>query len=137
MNFSLIQLVLLAIVGIAILGPKELYRVAYKLGRWIREVQKISQEFTAELTREAEMIEREEKSAPIPVPQTGQEDPGEMMNLGQSGDYEQAQVRSMQEPRNVIPSSESASQTLPAGIAQTQDTQNDSTYSSNLEVAKD
>ena len=65
MNASLINLIVLAAIAVMILGPKEVYRLAHKLGKWMREVQKMSEEFTAELTREADALDEREKSTAI------------------------------------------------------------------------
>jgi len=56
------ELLLLAVIAVIFLGPKEVYKIAHKMGGWMREIQKMSQEFMRELNREADSIERVEKS---------------------------------------------------------------------------
>lgn len=58
------ELLLLAVIAVIFLGPKEVYKIAHKMGGWMREIQKMSQEFMRELNREADSIERVEKSLP-------------------------------------------------------------------------
>lgn len=58
------ELLLLAVIAVIFLGPKEVYKIAHKMGGWMREIQKMSQEFMRELNREADSIERAEKSVP-------------------------------------------------------------------------
>jgi Sec-independent protein translocase protein TatA len=62
MEIGLFQLILLAAIGVLLLGPREVQRLAGKLGRWMREMQKISQEFSRELQREVELSELQEDS---------------------------------------------------------------------------
>ena len=69
------ELLFLAVIGVLLLGPEQTSKYAYKLGCWIRDVQKMSREFSSELTREAELddIRNETKKKERAIVTTGQE----------------------------------------------------------------
>lgn len=57
MDFSLGELLLFAFIGIIFLKPDEIRKIARTAGRWMGEVQRMSREFTSELTREFDLDE--------------------------------------------------------------------------------
>ena len=59
------ELLILALIGVIFLGPRELARIAYKLGSWTRSVRRMSQEFMYELTREADLEEARDEARKI------------------------------------------------------------------------
>jgi len=69
------ELLFLALIGVILLGPEQTAKMAYKLGRWVREVQKMSRDFTSELTREADLedIRKETKKIEQTIVSTGKE----------------------------------------------------------------
>ena len=65
MGLGTSELLLLAVIALLFLGPKEVYQIAHKLGKWMREIQKMSHEFMTELNREADSIERQERASAV------------------------------------------------------------------------
>jgi Sec-independent protein translocase protein TatA len=66
MEVGIGQLLLIALIAVIVMKPDELRRSMSALGRWMGQMRRLSREFTSELSREADEIEkeleREEKS---------------------------------------------------------------------------
>ncbi|GEM_PF-4580537 len=65
MDIGLAEGVFLALIAVILLRPEELRRAARTAGRWMRDIRKLSQEFTTELMREAQVEEWREEMAKI------------------------------------------------------------------------
>lgn len=59
------ELILLALISVMILGPRETHRIAHKLGTWLRQIRLLGDEFKRELQREADVLEWRERAREI------------------------------------------------------------------------
>ncbi len=58
----MLELMVVAAIAVLILGPDEVRRLAKVAGKWMGEVRRMSDEFTSELKREAELLDIREKT---------------------------------------------------------------------------
>ena len=56
------ELIFIVIIALFLLGPNEVRRMAYKFGRFMREVQRMSHEFMTELNRESDAEDERERT---------------------------------------------------------------------------
>jgi len=62
-NIGIPELILIFIIALIVVGPRRLPEIARSLGKIMNDLRKMSQEFTAEMTRELEApAEENEKS---------------------------------------------------------------------------
>ncbi len=58
-NIGTAELILIFIIALIVVGPRRLPEIAQSLGKVVNDIRKVSQEFTAEMTRELEAPAKE------------------------------------------------------------------------------
>jgi len=56
-DIGFFELILIAVIGLVVLGPERLPQAARALGRWVGKAKKLSQQFSNELERQIELEE--------------------------------------------------------------------------------
>jgi len=62
------ELVLVAIIGLLVLGPQRLPKVAAEIGKWVGRARRTATQLRRQLEREIELTELEKPIAPPPPP---------------------------------------------------------------------
>jgi Tat protein translocase TatB subunit len=62
------ELVLVAIIGLLVLGPQRLPKVASEIGKWVGRARRTASQLRRQLEREIEISELEKPPAPPPPP---------------------------------------------------------------------
>jgi sec-independent protein translocase protein TatB len=62
------ELVLVAIIGLLVLGPQRLPKVAAEIGKWVGRARRTASQLRRQLEREIEISELEKPMAPPPPP---------------------------------------------------------------------
>jgi Tat protein translocase TatB subunit len=73
------ELVLVAIIGLLVLGPQRLPKVAAQIGKWVGRARRTASQLRRQLEREIEISELEKPIAPPPPhapPSSGEVPPG-------------------------------------------------------------
>jgi len=62
------ELLLVAIIGLLVLGPQRLPKVAAEIGKWVGRARRTASQLRRQLEREIELSELEKSAAPPPPP---------------------------------------------------------------------
>ena len=99
------ELLLVAIIGLLVLGPQRLPKVAAQLGKWVGRARRTASQLRRQLEREIELSELEKPPAPPPPPPSsaaatsGEVPPGPGTHVDQAEVAESASASDASEER--------------------------------------
>jgi sec-independent protein translocase protein TatB len=118
------ELVLVAIIGLLVLGPQRLPKVAAEIGKWVGRARRTATQLRRQLEREIEISELEKPKPPPPPPSPSPPTPSvpPAVDAAQSGEVppgpgthaDQPELETSAAPTSVAAPQRSAEQTPPS-----------------------
>jgi sec-independent protein translocase protein TatB len=116
------ELVLVAIIGLLVLGPQRLPKVAAEIGKWVGRARRTATQLRRQLEREIEISELEKPKPPPPAPPAPPSPPTSSAPPSVSGEVppgpgthaEQPELETSETPSPVATPQQRAEQTPPS-----------------------